>query len=391
MRLRKSSATICLALLFALSHAALAQQQAPQQQQPKYFHSPNAVKLDAPVIVGPDSTELYEPFTKVRLAWQAVPGAGRYLLRIWDKSRLEKAKKEGKEMRPRWETAVREPWVVLYDVPYGSYMYMDQSLYVWEVGAIDAKTNEIGHMSESSFEVSRQYYLKKRELFLRLEYGLAPGFSYDQKGLSQSMGTDFNKSSLSHQARVNVEGWFARHWGADLYAQTNLFSTGQKSISINRYSLGFLNRTYLSADEAGTTLFWRVGVSLQDFPLILPANDQVPEILVSYPQAWGLTGGFRLSTRFSFPLELQMAANVVVPFRTKGLQREASVQACVGGDANFRGLVHLNSTFAYGMGLTFDYARLQYTRETDNVQDAPSISVAMLSYTAQFLTQFHWD
>lgn len=378
---------IGLALTLGWPALTLAQQQSPQQQRPQYFNSPGAKKLAAPQVIAPDSQELYEPMGKIRLAWTPVPGAAKYLLRIWDKSKLDKARAEGKELKPRWETTVTEPWIVLHDVPYASYMYLDQALYVWEVAAIEKGSNELGILTQSSFEVSRQYYLSKRELFLRFEYGYSPTVSYKQSNADRN--TTFSKSSSSHQLRFDIEGWFTRHWGADFYAQTSSFDTGDTRIQINRYSLALLNRTYLSTDAAGTTVNWRLGFSLQDYPQIDPATDIAPVPLVSYPQAWGFMGGFRVSTRFSFPLELQFAANAVLPFRSRGLGQEATVQASFGADANGRAMIHVNNLFAYGIGASLDFMRLQYTR-TDTQVQTPS-SVSLTSFTANFLTQFHWN
>ncbi|HRK01337.1 MAG TPA: hypothetical protein PLH57_01615 [Oligoflexia bacterium] len=120
------------------------------------------VKLPAPQTLSPPDQALYPPLAKIRLAWAQVPGAKKYLFRLWDEDHRVYHTQIKKESHLRWETTVDRTWIVVHDAPYSSFIYLDPGDYRWEVAGVNEDNHQMGEFASGRFEVNKKYFFKPR-------------------------------------------------------------------------------------------------------------------------------------------------------------------------------------------------------------------------------------
>ncbi len=267
--------------------------------------------LPSPEIITPEEMEYFPPKPKMRIAWKSIKGAVAYRFRIWEYNKVQNAIDDYKIPVARWITEIKEPWIELYDVPYSTYQYMASGIYNYDVTAIDSNGN-LGAASSSTFRVTPQYYLKPKQLSIRIYPVWAP--AWKQMSYSATSGESYSHSTSSIGLGIDLHWWYKRHSGmlADiLFDFKKLAPAG----NFTNYQVGFdyAFRTYLSHVEEGTGFVGYLGLRFKQFSEIDLASKPTR---TTAPTGVGPRIGARLFKEFALGFHIELCAEISSFFYT---------------------------------------------------------------------------
>lgn len=176
-------------------------------------------KLPAPQTLSPGNDALVAPVSKIRLAWARVAGAKQYFFRLWDEDNAVVHKQIKKKSHLRWETTLDQPWIVLHDAPYTSFMYLDQGNYRWEVAGLDADSHQVGDFSTGRFEVHKKVYFKPKTHTLLGRFIFGP--RYFSKFVSAPADTSYQRITTTYGGYGSWTWWADRQFGTRVAGEVN--------------------------------------------------------------------------------------------------------------------------------------------------------------------------
>lgn len=345
-------------------------------------------KLQAPQIVGPKHLDTFPTYRRVRLAWESVPGARGYRLRLWEE---DKAKLDGPNTRrtpPRWITEVKQTWLEVHDAPYSSYMYLGSGTYRWDVAAIDKDGGYVGDPAMGYFQMSRQFHMNPRELFVRVQSILSPAVDY--KSYSGVAGRGYEDAETASIAvRAEVDYFFKRNWGVAMGGTVSTlgFQAGLGApVDYFVINLDALYRAQLSLEQRGWRLQFSLGLVLQEMPAIDGPNVVPEAVHIERPRVFGAHTGFRIHHRWRNPWEVQLISDLAFnafwfhdPYGTG-----SSIKPTFNGSIEARGLYHFTKVFAGGLGLVMDYRSIKYDAGLQHPDSSVRIQSTNITLTGQF-------
>ncbi|MBI2607114.1 MAG: hypothetical protein HYW49_13650 [Deltaproteobacteria bacterium] len=327
--------------------------------------------LPAPELLEPADGAFFPVEPKARLSWKPVAGARSYRVQIWDKDEVRDRVRKQRLPVARWITETREPWLEFHDVPYSSYLYLQPAEYRWDVAAIDATTDELGQQSSRSFVVTRQYYLRSKQVLVRLNAAFSASAKYGSHSATGNQSQQLSASSSGIAAEA--QWWYARQWGLGFDADLLTVGLGGAGNSA-AFSLGadFNHRVHLSKDAAGWTLVFGAGLGLQQLPQIDRASSPSQ---VSSPQALGPRLGLRLIKRFESPWEAELRLASLVPAYTFATPTGADVtKAPLNAAATVALRYHTNPNTAWMVGYSGGVRRVLYVPSGSRAQSGASLA-----------------
>lgn len=344
--------------------------------------------LDAPQIIAPNHLELFPTHGKVRLAWQAVPGARGYRFRLFEEDKVRENRRWKRDTPPRWVTEVQQPWIEVHDAPYTSYMYLQSGLYRWDVAAIDKDGGYIGDVATGYFRTSRQWHLKPNDFYLRAHYFFTPYMDY--KSYSSLSGQGFQEDNAhAIQFRGELDWFFLRHWGVSLggsYSSLGGRADIPSSADYMSLNLDALFRWYLSIEPRGWTFTGSLGLGLQELPNIDNVTTDASHLHIERPKVLGPRFGFRFYRRWNNPWEMQIMGNYMFPvwWAHDPSGGSSDIKQAINGDLTWRFLYNFNEHFAAGLGLQGEYRKLRYSPSTRHGESSARIQGANIHVTGQF-------
>jgi hypothetical protein len=300
---------------------------------PNYSNLSNSLienKTQEIQFISPLQNEIFPPKPKIRFAWllntKTKQNLKAYQIKIWQKSKNEKAIKNEIPPAPLWITTTQESWLEVEDVPYGSYKYLEPDDYQFEVAPIyeneDSK-EELGGASYLDFEVSRSYYLIPNENIFRFSFLFLQPTHTQSYSNEVTPTTAQNYSSQGYGFNFEIEKYFNRIHGLYLKLNTiNLKLEPEGSPFLFQGSLNFIERAFLSYTKPGTTFSYFFGLSFNELPQVLKLS---PQSQIATPISLGPNLGFYLNIplflNYSFETNPNLNLSMFTTNTEKGTQR----------------------------------------------------------------------
>lgn len=355
-------------------------------------------RLPAPIVIGPKHRDLYPTYGYVRLAWQRVDGARGYRFRIWNEDKVRENYRWKKDSAPRWVTEVKNPWLEVHDAPYSSYMYLESGLYRWDVTAVDPDGSTLGETSTAYFEVSRQWFLKPSEVFIRAIYGFAPQERYSQELSGNGESTSY--TSPSHHLDADLQWYFARQWGTEvgvglqtLRMQSSLLGSGptEQVLFMNAHA-DMLFRAFLSTEPYGWWLVLSAGFGAQEFPQVNSVSAADQTLQISRPKVLGPRFGFEIHKRFNTPaqrpFELYFKLNSLINvFAIDASENGSNAGTPLNAGMQLNWLWHATNHFALSLGIAADSRRATYA--TSPMESSLKVGFQGISVTLGFQLNYY--
>lgn len=261
--------------------------------------------LPAPRLIFPAKDQLFPPAPKIRLSWEAIPGAKSYRVQIWDDELAKERLKNQKLPQARWITEVENNFLEIHDVPYSSYTYLQPSTYRWDITPISENTSKLGQMSSSKFEVSKKYYLEP-EVYLRGWLERGPSLEYLTS--SPVRGEKHIYRGTSDGMHLEYENWLSRSFGLNAAGGIRILRL-QPSGNYTSYDLqaSLSHRINLSRTKYGMQLIFIGGLTWQEFIMV----DVEDTGSITRPVAFGPSGIIRAKYRFESPWEVDASARAI--------------------------------------------------------------------------------
>ncbi|GEM_PF-1714570 len=289
-------------------------------------------RLTPPVLMTPDEGAVFPLESRIRLSWVPQENARSYRVRLWYVENTvpdSVVPWHSHQAHPIWTTEVQNPWIVVRDVPYSSFIAMKAGLYRWDVSSIHERTGTPSTPAVGHFEISKYPADFIAETVLRPFIRVDPFFVYQTR--SNVTGLRTQDRYFATNGGVEATFWTSPHWGLNAQATVSNFtarfsnSSGAPATKVVFFNtdVTMLYRTRFSPYPDEWRFTTGLGIGLHEFPQVDKVLSFNRSVSVARPKSLGLAALLKLQHAISKSMAVVVQNRLLIPFTTLSLPAES--------------------------------------------------------------------